>query len=489
MPGRITSGQIISGRMVSGRMVSWQIVSERTVSRMAKQLVAVALMLLATSGCVTAPAPAPAPAPTPTTLTAVVFAESAESAAHAAEAVRARITHKLPLIDAVGATISEEQLTALSETETVSRIVVSTNENGLVAHSAPDEGVTSWLTSSQARNSSNPLLLQYMSDAAPSRTGKGVGVAIIDTGLSGSPQFASEIPALVGSYNALTGEQGPIDDRTGHGTHLASLLSGFGETFSGIAPQAKIVAIKAFDSEDRASALDIIDAVQWVLNNRARYNIRILNLSVSASTELPYHIDPLNMALTQAWIQGLVVVVSAGNEGPQPSSVTAPGNNPWLITVGAADYSTDGQWRSVAPFSGRGPTDSGHIKPDIVAPGTLLAGLRPAHAIRPEGEPDHFDAQGNWIASGSSQASAVVSGMIAVLLEARPELSNHDVKCLLANTALPLQGSPDATSSPFSQGRGFINLKAALTSTDVSCEESLEGSDPAVPVKGAYKPS
>ena len=328
-----------------------------------------------------------------------------------------------------------------------------------------------------------------MSDAAPSRTGKGVGVAIIDTGLSASPQFASEIPALVGSYNALTGEQGPIDDRTGHGTHLASLLSGFGETFSGIAPQAKIVAIKAFDSEDRASALDIIDAVQWVLNNRARYNIRILNLSVSASTELPYHIDPLNMALTQAWIQGLVVVVSAGNEGPQPSSVTAPGNNPWLITVGAADYSTDGQWRSVAPFSGRGPTDSGHIKPDIVAPGTLLAGLRPAHAIRPEGEPDHFDAQGNWIASGSSQASAVVSGMIAVLLEARPELSNHDVKCLLANTALPLQGSPDGTSSPFSQGRGFINLKAALTSTDMSCEESLEGSDPAVPVKGAYKPS
>jgi hypothetical protein len=79
--------------------------------------------------------------------------------------------------------------------------------------------------------------------------------------------------------------------------------------------------------------------------------------------------------------------------------------------------------------------------------------------------------------------------MIAVLLEARPELSNHDVKCLLAKTALPLQGSPDGNSSPFSQGRGFINLKAALTSTDVSCEESLEGSDPAVPVKGAYKPS
>ena len=472
MPGRMTSGQIVSGRTVSG---------------MAKQLVAVTLMLLATSACVTAPTPTPTP--TPIKLTAVVFAESADSAAHAAKVVRARITHKLPLIDAVGATISEEQLAALSQNDTVSRIVVSTNENGLVAHSTPDEGVTSWLTSSQARNTSNHLLLQYMSDAAPSRTGKGVGVAIIDTGLSASPQFASEIPALVGSYNALTGEQGPIDDRTGHGTHLASLLSGFGETFSGIAPQAKIVAIKAFDSEDRASALDIIDAVQWVLNNRARYNIRILNLSVSASTELPYHIDPLNMALTQAWIQGLVVVVSAGNEGPQPSSVTAPGNNPWLITVGAADYSTDGQWRSVAPFSGRGPTDSGHIKPDIVAPGTLLAGLRPAHAIRPEGEPDHFDAQGNWIASGSSQASAVVSGMIAVLLEARPELSNHDVKCLLANTALPLQGSPDGTSSPFSQGRGFINLKAALTSTDVSCEESLEGSDPAVPVKGAYKPS
>ena len=179
MPGRMTSGQIISGRMVSG-----QIVSGRTVSGMAKQLVSVALMVLATSGCVRAPAPAPTPTPTPTPikLTAVVFAESAESAAHAAKVVRARITHKLPLIDAVGATISEEQLVALSENDTVSRIVVSTNENGLVAHSTPDEGVTSWLTSSQARNASNPLLLQYMSDAAPSRTGKGVGVAIIDTG-------------------------------------------------------------------------------------------------------------------------------------------------------------------------------------------------------------------------------------------------------------------------------------------------------------------
>ena len=150
--------QIMPGRMVSGR-----IVSGRTVSGMAKQLVAGGLMLLATSACVTAPTPTP----TPIKLTAVVFAESAESAAHAAKVVRARITHKLPLIDAVGATISEEQLAALSQNETVSRIVVSTNEKGLVAHSAPDEGVTSWLTSSQVRNASNPLLVQYMSDVSP----------------------------------------------------------------------------------------------------------------------------------------------------------------------------------------------------------------------------------------------------------------------------------------------------------------------------------
>jgi hypothetical protein len=196
----------------------------------------------------------------------------------------------------------------------------------------------------------------------------------------------------------------------------------------------------------------------------------------------------MNVALTNAWNEGLIVVVSAGNGGPEESSITAPGNNPWLITVGAADYRNDAGWTDIAPFSGRGPTDTGHIKPDIIVPGTLLAGVRMDDAKRPETEPDHRDPQGFWITSGASQASAVASGFIALLLEARPDLSNHDVKCILANTASPLSSETNVHLSPFAQGRGLMNLAAALKSSATHCEERLEGLDPSLPLKGAFSP-
>ena len=140
----------------------------------------------------------------------------------------------------------------------------------------------------------------------------------------------------------------------------------------------------------------------------------------------------------------------------------------------------------VAPFSGRGPTATGHIKPDIIVAGTLLAGVLPEIAMRPTGEPDHRDPEGFWITSGASQASAIASGIITLLLEARPDLSNHDVKCILANTAAPLTAVADGEPSPFAQGRGLVDLAAALKSNATDCEERLEGLDPSLPLKGAF---
>ena len=309
---------------------------------------------------------------------------------------------------------------------------------------------------------------------------------MIDTGLS--PTVTGKVASVrdIPSFNALTNTEDDIRDITGHGTHLASLISGFGASFRGIAPDADIIAIKAFNQEDTASTLDIIRGIQWAVDHKTRHNIRVLNLSISAPTDLPYYLDPLNIALTNAWSEGLVVVVSAGNEGPAPSSVTSPGNNPWLITVGAADYEEDGGWTKVAPFSGRGPTATGHIKPDIIVAGTLLAGVKPDGAIRPTGEPDHRNPEGFWITSGASQASAIASGFIALLLEARPDLSNHDLKCILANTAAPLTVDADGELSPFAQGRGLLDLAAALKSNATGCEERLEGLDPSLPLKGAF---
>ena len=416
--------------------------------------------------------------------TAVVFANSAADAKAAVLQAGGAVTHELPIIDAVGATVSERHVSALSSNTDIGRIIVSDAQRSTAPkESSVSSAVSRWLEESLANSAVNAALSTYLDDANRTLTGSGIGIAIIDTGFSEETPEVHGLGPLTLTFNALTNDSSPITDITGHGTHLVSLVKGVGDSFSGVAPDANIIMIKAFDEADTANSLDIIRAVQWVLDHREQHNIRILNLSISAPTDLPYFIDPLNMALTTAWHKGLVVVVSAGNDGPNLSSITAPGNNPWLITVGAADDSEDLGWYRAAPFSGRGPTQSGHIKPDLLAPGTALAGLRPADAVRPANEPGHFDAEGFWIANGSSQASVVASGMIARLLEARPQLSNHDVKCLLANTAIPLKGD----RLPFDQGRGFINLKSALSSSAVECEERLEGMDPETPLEGSFK--
>lgn len=436
------------------------------------------VLLLLIYGCVTQ-----SPAP----LTAVVFSHSSNAAARSVERAGGHVTHDLHLINAVGASISENQLDSLSKDATLSRLVIAENDsliNDQSAATAPQ--ITRWLKKSVTRPAVNNTLHNYLERVAPTLTGRGIGIALIDTGLSPGAATKIDSPLARRSFNALTNTVGEIEDQSGHGTHLASLISGFGSNFRGIAPNADIIAIKAFNREDIANTLDIIRAIQWVVDHRAEYNIRVLNLSISASADLPYYLDPMNIALTNAWNEGLIIVVSAGNEGPSKSSVTAPGNNPWLITVGAADFKDNEGWTHIAPFSGRGPTNTGHIKPDIIVPGTLLAGVQAVGAKRPAAEPDHRDPDGFWITSGASQASAIAAGLIALILEARPHLSNYDVKCILANTASPLLSETAEPISPFTQGRGLLDLGAALESTDTHCAERLEGIDPTKPLEGAF---
>ena len=425
---------------------------------------------------------------TPSTRTAVIFAESAEVAARSVERVGGQITHRLHLINAVGASISDPQLAELSTDSALLRAVVS--ESGSASAKSADmpasQEIMTWLQASLGRSAVNNKLQTYLEAAAPELTGQGIGIALIDTGISVSAFNRDANSPVRYAFNAVNDTYHDIEDDTGHGTHLASLIAGFGDSFRGVAPNADIVAIKAFDNDDTASILDVIRAIQWVVDHKDAFNIRVLNLSISAQADLPYYLDPMNIALTKAWSEGLTVVVSAGNGGPQPSSITAPGNNPWLITVGAADYVSDQGWTDVAPFSGRGPTATGHIKPDILVPGTLLAGVRAPNAKRPEAEPDHRDPEGFWITSGASQASAIASGLIALILESRPGLSNHDVKCILANTALPLLSDTNDLVSPLAQGRGLLDLKAALKSDQTDCPERLDDTDPTLPLKGSF---
>ena len=444
----------------------------------AARVLAVSLVCLLLTGCLVLPT---------RSLTAIVFSDTADNAALAVESVGGAVSHKLPLVNAVGTVLSSRQLTKLAIDGRVERVVVSESSGANLASNDGTREVRDWLDASRSRPSVNLQLMRSIGADNHGLTGKGVGIALIDTGLEPSTQGDDWSPRVVVSYNAILKTVGAVPDHSGHGTHLASLLSGFGDSFKGIAPDATIIPIKAFNTEDEANVLDVIEGIQWAVNHRKRYNLKVLNLSISTSAELPYNIDPLNRALTAAWNAGLVVVVSAGNNGPAAGTVTAPGNNPWLISVGAADFQDTKSWSDVAPFSGRGPTRSGHIKPDVLAPGTLLAGVLPLNAKRPATEPVTTDPKGYWVASGASQATAVASGIIALLLESRPELSNHDVKCLLANTARPLSTAEGELVSPFSQGRGLINLQGALPSAQTLCDERLEGIDPDTALEGAFK--
>ena len=420
----------------------------------------------------------------------LVVASTSKAAMAEVLAAGGTVTHDLPLLNAVGAKLTTGIINKLSENSDIVNLVVddnvSTEESSEPAASAT---ALTWLIEQQGLPTQNAWLDSLTNSLTPGLTGNGVGLAIIDTGIGEAGSTLEWHPNIIARYNAITDtEGGEVLDSTGHGTHLTSLVTGAGDTLKGIAPNTPLIVVKAFTSKDSANFLDVIRAVQWVVANKERLGIRILNLSVSASTELPYHLDPLNRALTKAWEHGLVVVVSAGNQGPTPSSVTAPGNNPWLISVGAASFNDARETGEVVPFSGRGPTASGHIKPNIVAPGLRLAGLLAKDARRPSHEPVELTEAGLWVTSGASQASAVVAGMVALLLEARPALSNDDIKCLLANSATPLTNNDQSAISPMAQGRGLINLRGALTSEHTRCAERLEGFSPNTAIEGAYLP-
>ena len=418
----------------------------------------------------------------------LVIAESSSVAMEKVLAAEGTVTHELPILNAVGAELEPISLEVLAEDPQIRRIVIDSNDStNEQADQETSSDTISWLTQDTGSPSQNAWLESLVNSESHGLTGQGIGLAIIDTGIAKTNERIGWQPNVIARYNALTNsESDELRDSTGHGTHIISLISGVGTRVQGIAPKASLVVVKAFDSTDNANFLDVIRAVQWVTTNKDRLGIRVLNLSVSASNELPYHIDPLNHALTKAWNSGLVVVVSAGNTGPDESSVTAPGNNPWLISVGAAGINSADQAIEVAPFSGRGPTASGHIKPNIVAPGVRLKGLLPNTAKRPEHEPTEMSDDGLWVTSGASQASALVAGMVTLLLEARPDLSNEDVKCLLGNSAKPLFRQTQTPLSPMAQGKGLINLSAALISTATDCAERLEGFSPNRPIEGAY---
>ena len=269
-------------------------------------------------------------------------------------------------------------------------------------------------------------------------TGKGVTVALIDTGADRDHEaLAGKIVAFKDFVNNQTASY----DDNGHGTHCASLI--VGEKGMGVAPGAKLVVIKVMDREGACCNLsDALNALDWCLENKERYGIRVVSFSVGGENSSK-GMYLLNEYCNKMVEEGLVMCVAAGNSGPAASSIAIPSDSENVITVGAVDRSG-----TIFEFSSRGPTAKGDIKPDLVTLGVDVVSALAA------------SKNGKSSLNGTSMAAPQVSGAAAILLEARPDLAPSDVKRVLLKTADDL-GPPGADNA---YGYGALNLTGALQS-------------------------
>lgn len=296
-------------------------------------------------------------------------------------------------------------------------------------------------------------------------TGDGVTVAVIDSGVNPTPDFARR---LVASRN-FSGER-PRLDQNGHGTWVAGIIAGRdpGGRYVGVAPGADILSVKVAGAEGSARVGDVIDALQWLVDNKDRFGVRVVNISLNSSIADSYRRDPLSAAVEQAWFHGIVVVVSAGNLGAGPLAADfAPANDPYVISVGATDdRGTPGRADDVlAGWSSRGVTVDGYAKPEVTAPGVEIVSTSggPFTYLAREAPENVVDRRYmRW--SGTSAAAAVVSGAVALMLAEDPSLTPDQVKFRLMAEGSPLSGSDapalDAFAATFSDDDGSANTAA-----------------------------
>ena len=296
---------------------------------------------------------------------------------NAVEAVGGEVTHKLGIINAVGARLSDAELRALKQRQEVRRVYADSAVEITGKPPKDDSG-------SNGNNNIDSTYLAKMTGAVSLHqegiTGDGVTIAVVDTGTwndTGIVKDPYNNTRLLAEYDAVS-DSSSVADGYGHGTHVTSIavnsrLTENGE-FAGIAPDADVVSVRAFDDLGRGTYADVIRGLDWIVANKDAYDIRVLNLSFSAPPQSYYWDDPLNQAVMAAWQAGIVVVASAGNTGPDAMTIGAPGNVPYVITVGSMtdNYTPDNQYDDfLATFSSAGPRISRMAPPaSAIDPGT-----------------------------------------------------------------------------------------------------------------------
>lgn len=372
-------------------------------------------------------------------------AAGATGVEEAVERLGARVTARWSLINAFAAEVPSTRVADLARLSGVSAVlsdspVVSTRKgNG-----------------KRGKDSSDPAQPYVMAVRAHELwaegiTGAGVTVAVVDTGIYNETDGPSDFGDRVLASVAMSEASSTASDLYGHGTHVSGIIGGNGQNsggqYKGIAPDVNLVSVKFADDQGNASERDLITALQWVYDHMAEHNIRVVNISATVTTPASYQESPTAAAVEQLWHNGIVVVTAAGNWGSQDCAVCyPPANDPFVITVGAIDDMATSLLVDdvMTDWSSRGSTQDGYAKPDLVAPGTQIISYMPVGALR-QAAPANVVEHSYFRMGGTSMSAPVVSGVVALLLQARPDLSPDQVKWLLQTTARNYRNQPRST--------------------------------------------
>lgn len=352
------------------------------------------------------------------------------------------IKHHLPILNSVSSRVSMNCLKQMCSWHGIDKIYVDGIKKTSLYIATPSIGSTSV-------------------QKKQGLTGKGINIAILDTGVYRHPDLIQPCNRIVAFKDFINHRKLPYDDN-GHGTHIAGDAAGNGWMSKGKykspAPKAGIVGVKVLDKNGDGYDSTIIKGIEWCIANRKRLKLRILSMSLGGTVNSTCADDPLCQAVEKAIKAGLTVVIAAGNSGPGRRTIESPGISPSAITVGAVDDRRTLTQKDdrITSYSSRGPAPGGRKKPDLVAPGETIISLRAPHSKLDRELPYLRIAKNYFVLSGTSVSTPIVSGVIAQLLQRNPSLTPKQVKSILKKNTFSLKLPPNTA------GSGEINARFLL---------------------------
>ena len=357
------------------------------------------------------------------------------------------VKQKFASIDGARLTLTGKQILRLAKNGLATSI---TSNDTVQAQGGGYSNPQGWVTASNVN-------VNWYSPTSTSPT-----IAIVDSGIQANrADFGSRV---IGQVNLASLGPNSAGDGFGHGTFVAGIAADGASGYTGTTPNANLLSIDVMNDQGQSTVSDVVRACDWILANKSAYNIQVANFSLHAASRSSIMFDPLDQAVEKLWLNGVVVVAAAGNygTGAVPSGVQfAPGNDPFVITVGALDVGNGNGAGddSIAPWSAWGYTPDGFAKPDLAAPGRYMIGPVPATATLPLTRPDKVTGLGYMQLSGTSFAAPVVAGAAAALRAQNPSWTPDQVKGALMVTAMK---EPILNRAG---GVGGVNVQAARTLT------------------------